>query len=513
MKNLTLRNIALACQGTYIGPADSMDLEISAVTTDSRKVPAMSLFAAIKGERVDGHKFVRMAHDQGACACLIEENPEHIAELLSASEDEEYKKQARTEVLRSLKAMPLILVASTGNALMNLAEYYLRQLSLPVVGIIGSVGKTSTKEMAASVLEEKYRVLKTEGNFNNKLGLPLTIFRLTEEDQMAVLEMGIDDFGQMRQLAKIARPDTVVMTNIGTCHLDHLKDRKGVWRAKSEVFDYIRKGGHAVFNGEDDILATVHEIKGIRPLHFGLSEKAADGSTNDLWADEIIEHGFEGVSCTIHFCRNAAENGTGGGIADDTSDPAVRDSRIRVKIGMPGRHMVLNALAGASVGLLYGLTDEEIKKGIEKAETISGRFHILKGKRFTVIDDCYNANPMSMKASLGILEKGDSSRKVAILGDMGELGDKEADLHAEVGAYAAGLGIDAVYCAGKLSRNITERIAAAGSRIEIRWFQTREELQAKLPDLVRDGDTILVKASHFMNFGEILKELEKLQES
>lgn len=537
MKNLTLGNIALACGGTYLGPDSMADTEITAVTTDSRKVPRGALFAAIKGERVDGHKFIRMAHEKGAYACLVEEGPEEIADLLTASEDRDQSARVRKDVLKSLQQFPLIRVPSTGKALMNLAEYYLRQLSLPVIGIIGSVGKTSTKEMVASVLSQKYRVLKTEGNFNNELGLPLTIFRLTEEDQIAVLEMGIDDFGQMRQLAKIARPTTVVMTNIGTCHLDHLKDRNGVWRAKSEVFDYVKKGGSAVFNGDDDKLAPVHEIRGIRPIHYGLSPVAADGQLNDLWADHIEENGFEGSTCTFHI--RTAGDGTGAGNQYDHTEAAevrgdkkklaeAEEKTMRVHIPMPGRHMILNALAGAAVGKLYGLTLEEIKAGIEKAETISGRFHIIKGEKFTVIDDCYNANPMSMKASLSVLASDHSAdregevgekdrkggRKVAILGDMGELGTDEAKLHAEVGETAAGLDLDAVYCAGPLSRNIVKAIAEGQNpshQIETRWYPDRQALQDELAGLVKPGDTILVKASHFMQFGEILKQLQVMQ--
>lgn len=505
MKNLTLRNIALATGGTYLGPEDKLDVEISSVTTDSRKASAKTLFAAIEGEQTDGHKYVRLAWEKGACACLVEKDKDQILDLLTASETEHSLSFERKAVSRSLNGIPMILVPSTGKALMALAEFYLRQLNVTVVSIIGSVGKTSTKEMVASVLEQKYRVLKTEGNFNNELGLPLTIFRLTEEDQIAVLEMGIDDFGQMRRMAKIARPDTVVMTNIGTCHLDHLKNRQGVWRAKSEVFDYIRPGGHAVFNGDDDILAGVKEIRKIKPVHFGLSRQGADGSENSFWADDIEELGFDGVSCRIHI-------------------PGYKgmDTALPVHIHMPGRHMVLNALAGAAVGRIYGLSDQEIKDGIEKAQTISGRFHIIKGERFTIIDDCYNANPMSMKASLSILgrkrTKDAEGRRVAILGDMGELGTDEAELHAEVGDFAAGLDLDLVCCAGPLSKNIAKAIQKGnesrpeGKQIEVKWYVQKVDLEEEIPKIIQEGDTILVKASHFMKFEELVKQLEEMDE-
>lgn len=533
MKNLTLRNIALATGGTYLGSEDKLDVEISAVTTDSRKASSKALFAAIEGEQTDGHKYVRLAWEKGACACLVEKDKDQILDLLTASETEHSLSLERKAVSVSLNRIPMILVPSTGKALMALAEFYLRQLNVTVVSIIGSVGKTSTKEMVASVLEQKYRVLKTEGNFNNELGLPLTIFRLTEEDQIAVLEMGIDDFGQMRRMAKIARPDTVVMTNIGTCHLDHLKNRQGVWRAKSEVFDYIRPGGHAVFNGDDDILAGVKEIRKIKPVHFGLSRQGADGSENSFWADDIEELGFDGVSCRIHIpaykgmdadhkAGNNTDINTDRDAASQSGSQTKEETALPVHIHMPGRHMVLNALAGAAVGRIYGLSDQEIKDGIEKAQTISGRFHIIKGERFTIIDDCYNANPMSMKASLSILgskrTKDAEGRRVAILGDMGELGTNEAELHAEVGTFAAGLDLDLVCCAGPLSKNIAKAIQKGnesrpeGKQIEVKWYVQKVDLEEEIPNIIQEGDTILVKASHFMKFEELVKQLEEMDE-
>lgn len=451
MKNLTLKNIAGCCGGVLKGDVSSSDFEVTAITTDSRTVQDGCLFAAIKGARADGHDFADQVMKEGA-ACVLAE-----------------KDLGWTD-------RPYIQVDSTLDALKAIAEFYLAGLKIPVVGITGSVGKTSTKEMIASVLAEKYRVLKTEGNFNNELGLPLTIFRLREDDEIAVLEMGISHFGEMHRLAKIARPDTCVMTNIGWAHLENLGTREGILKAKSEIFDFLKEDGRVIVNGDDDLLQTVR-VHGRTPVRFGLDP------SNDLYADNIEPHGFDGTSCTIH-----TENGS-----------------FDVMIGIPGKHMVYNALAGAAVGMAYGLSDDEIRRGIENCRTLAGRFHVITTGRFTVIDDCYNANPVSMKASLEVLQSG-KGRKVAILGDMGELGADEKKLHREVGEAAGRMDIDAVYCAGPLSAALAAG-AKASARTKVRHFASRDDLIKHLPGLVRDGDTILVKASHYMQFEKVVDAL------
>jgi UDP-N-acetylmuramoyl-tripeptide--D-alanyl-D-alanine ligase len=372
-------------------------------------------------------------------------------------------------------------VESTLQAVKDIAEYYLKQLSIPVVGITGSVGKTSTKEVIASVMKEKYNTLKTQGNFNNELGLPLTVFRLREEHEIAVLEMGISDFGEMTRLAKIARPDTSVITNIGTCHLENLGDRDGVLKAKTEVFDYVKPGGHIVLNGDDDKLSTVKESHGIRPVFFGLDER------HPVYADEIVSRGLKGISCRIHLGEES----------------------FSVLVPMPGVHMVYNALAAAAVGQIYGLTTEEIRRGIESLESISGRFHMIETDRFLIVDDCYNANPMSMKGSLDVLSDGEG-RRVAILGDMGELGKDEVQLHEEVGAHAGAADIDVCICVGELCKHMAAKAKETNPELTVIYEPSREELLEHLSDYVKDGDTILVKASHFMKFEEVVHALEKM---
>ena len=229
MKNLTLEHIAKVCNGSYHGSEAQAKQEVQSIFTDSRKAAKGGLFVPIKGARVDAHDFINQVMEAGALATLSE------------------KDLGETN-------FPYIKVESSLQAVKDIAEFYLKQLEIPVVGITGSVGKTSTKEMIAAVLGQKYNVLKTQGNFNNELGLPLTVFGLRAEHQIAVLEMGISDFGEMHRLAKIARPDTCVITNIGLCHLEFLKSRDGILKAKTEIFDFLKEDGHVILNGDDDKL-------------------------------------------------------------------------------------------------------------------------------------------------------------------------------------------------------------------------------------------------------------------
>ncbi len=454
MKNLTLERIAAACNGIYTGPAENLKLNTKGITIDSRKVDADWLFAATVGERVDGHSFMEACYEKGALCCLGEKAP--------ISED-----------------VPYIQVTSTFQALKDIAEYYRSTLDIPVIGITGSVGKTSTKEMIASVLSVKFNTLKTAGNFNNEVGLPLTVFNIRPEHEAAVLEMGISDFGEMHRLSKIARPNLCVITNIGQCHLEFLGDRDGVLRAKSEIFDLAAAGAKAIVNGDDDKLRTLKNREDLDCTLFGME------ASNDVWAKSVENFGLDGLKVEI-------------------STPA---GDFNAHIHIPGMHMVYNALAGTCVGLACGLTLEEIKQGIENAQTISGRNHLIHTEDYTIMDDCYNANPMSMKSSLDVLSTA-LGRKVAILGDMGELGADELALHYTVGEHAAEKKIDLLLCVGVLSEEIVNGAKAKNPEMNVLLFATREELMEKLPELLLKGDSILVKASHFMQFEHIVKELQ-----
>lgn len=467
MKNMTLKNIAHACHGTLFysqGGGQCYEItnkEVSGVVLDTRKVKENYLFLATKGEKVDGHDFIPQAIAAGAVGVICEKEPENISR-------------------------PYILVEDSLKALKNIAEYYRKQLDIKVVGITGSVGKTSTKECIASVLSMKYQTLKTEGNFNNEVGLPLTILRIRSEHEVAVLEMGISDFGEMHRLSKMARPDICVITNIGQCHLENLKTREGVLRAKTEIFDFMQEDGFVCVNGDDDMLSSIGEIKGRKPISFGMDTK------NNVYADDVVSNGLLGSNACIH----------------------IEDKNVDVMIPLPGEHMVYNALAAACVGNLLLLDANEIQKGIAAVKPVGGRSNIMSLEEMVVIDDCYNANPVSMCAALDLLSIA-TTRKVAILGDMFELGEDEKELHARVGAHAVEQGIDVIICIGELSRNMYDKACknaeqTALPKDNIYYFLTRDEFMNQISQIVEKDDTILIKASHGMAFEVIVQKLQEL---
>lgn len=447
MKNMTLENIATVC-GVYHGDPAKSKQEVTNIVIDSRKIEPGGLFIATKGERVDGHSFIGQVMEKGALAVVSEQ------ELPDADS-------------------PYILVKDSFTALKQIAAFYREQLSVHVVGITGSVGKTSTKEMIAGVLSAKYHVMKTEGNFNNEIGLPLTILRIREEDEVAVLEMGISDFGEMSRLTQMAKPDISVITNIGQCHLENLKTRDGILKAKTEIFEGMNEHGKAVLNGGDDKLRTVKLVKGHRPYYF---------NDPSCYADHIVSHGIFGTSCEIHMDGEL----------------------IRAEIKVPGQHQVTNTLAAVRVAKLLGLDMEQMTRGIASVVPIAGRNRIIQEGNFTLIDDCYNANPVSMKAALDLLSLADT-RKVAILGDMFELGENSDMLHSGVGCYAKGK-TDLLICIGENAKHIYDGAKEAGVA-HIYHFTDKESFLREKENLLQTGDTILLKASHGMAFETLISQL------
>ncbi|MDD3172530.1 MAG: UDP-N-acetylmuramoyl-tripeptide--D-alanyl-D-alanine ligase [Herbinix sp.] len=479
MKNMTLTQITKACGGKLFNIGNYTDVEVAGVVIDSRMVEKDSLFIATVGERVDGHNYINTAFDQGAIAVVCEKVPVDAKG-------------------------PYILVEDSFTALKSIAKWYRMQLSIKVVGITGSVGKTSTKEFISSVLARKYNVLKTEGNFNNEVGLPLTVLKIRNNHEVAVLEMGISDFGEMHRLSEIAKPDICVITNIGQCHLENLGSRQGILKAKTEIFDFMSETGRVCINGDDDMLARLGEVKGNKPVKFGIS------ADNDVLATNIETHGLFGSTCDIHINNVNLES--------NSSDKT--DHILQTTIPLPGGHMVLNALAATSVGLLLDMSCEEIVAGIATVQAVGGRSNIIRHDKWTIIDDCYNANPVSMKAAIDLLGMADT-KKLAILGDMFELGNTEEALHNEVGKYAISGNVDLLICVGKLSlhmyKGATEilNVNTDGSlgqsdlnkKQELLYFETRNELITALPNIIKENDTILVKASHGMGFEEVVKTL------
>ena len=455
MKHMSLNEIAAACGGQYFGDESKLAIEVSGVAIDSRKIEEGYLFIPIKGARVDGHDFIPQVMEKGALCTLSEK------ELQEPSH-------------------PYILVDSCEAAMKAIARHYRTALGIKVVGITGSVGKTSTKEMIASVLSQKYNVLKTAGNFNNEIGLPLTIFNIREEHEVAVLEMGINHFGEMHRLTKMAQPDVCVITNIGLCHLENLGDRDGILKAKTEMFDYMQPDAKIILNGDDDKLITVKEVKGQLPKFFGLSTEHA------AFATDIHSMSLKGIHCSLHL----------------------GDQLIKTVIPIPGQHMVYNALAGALVGQELGLTADEIKAGIEALVPVSGRNNMIETESLLIIDDCYNANPVSMKASLDVLSTADT-RTVAVMGDMFELGTDEKELHAGCGKHAAEKGIDVIICIGDLSKSTADGASGIGDS-QVLHFDTKADFLSAADRYLKKGDTVLVKASHGMAFPEIVEKLQTL---
>ncbi len=472
MKNMTLEHIAQACGGTYIGEECDRKKEIQGAVIDSRLVEEGYLFIPIRGARVDGHDFIPAVFEKGALAVLSERRLEH-------------------------PAGPYILVDSTEEAMKQIAAFYRRSLDIKVVGITGSVGKTSTKEMIASVLSEKYRVLKTEGNLNNEIGLPLTIFKIREEHQVAVLEMGISEFGEMHRLAEMAQPDICVITNIGLCHLENLITRDGILKAKTESFEHLAPDGIAVLNGDDDKLCDKKMVNGRPAVFYGIGQETKTAETEtgskrlaekEVYATDVEAIGLEETKAVIH----------------------TPEQQFEVVIPIAGEHNVYNALAAVCVARRLGLDAEEMKLGIEHAHTIGGRSNLIRKNGITIIDDCYNANPVSMMASIDVLSQA-KGRKIAVLGDMGELGSEEKKLHGMVGTHFAGKKIDALFVTGTLAGEIAEEARRVAPETRVYAEPDKEALEEALLEYRRPGDTILVKASHFMGFSEIVKKLEQPQ--
>lgn len=452
-KTLTLERIAKVCGGRYYG--EETGEEITAVTLDSRLVEKGGLFIATRGERVDGNMFVDSAYEKGALCCMSEQEPKDTKR-------------------------PYIVVDDCFVALKKLAAFYRMQCGAKVIGITGSVGKTTTKEMIASVLSERYYTMKTLGNFNNEVGLPLTILRIDEQDEVAVVEMGISDFGEMGRLAEIARPDISVITNIGQCHLENLGDRDGVLRAKTEVFSYLKEDAPIFLNGDDDKLITLKDREELanRVTYFGM------GEDYEVHAKDITYLGLGGIHMTV----------------------VTPKGEILVTVPVPGKHMIYNALCAASVGLYLGLTLEEIARGIEKFTPIGGRSNIIRTKDYTIMDDCYNANPVSMKAGIDVLALV-PGRKVAILGDMFELGEDETKLHFDVGVYAANAGVDVIICIGELVGELARGAKTVMADTGVFVFKTVEEAKDGLLDILQKGDSVLVKASHGMHLEKVVDKL------
>ena len=448
MTPCTAREICAAVGGTLLQDSGA---PVTGVTTDSRAVQPGQLFIPLVGERFDGHAYISKALEGGAAGCLTAAAPETL-----------------------LPGKLYIQVADTRLALKALASWYRDKFDLPVVQVTGSAGKTTTKEMIASVLSQRYNTLRTEGNFNNDIGAPLTLLRLMPEHQAAVIETGMNHFGEIRYLGEMVRPDIAVITNVGDAHIENLGNtRQGILRAKCEIFENLTPEGIAVLNGDDELLNTVTLPQTI--LRCGVGDGCGVRVT------DIDDRGLEGVACTV----------------------TIEGEHYRLTTSAPGRYMISPMAMAAAIGRRLGLTREEIAAGVAAYTTVGSRMHLIRlpGERL-VIDDCYNANPQSMAEGLRMLAASPAQHRVAVLGDMGELGQLTAQAHRDMGALTRRLGLTAV-AVGEKMHALTETDPQA------QWFATVEEAMPAIRQLFTPGTAVLVKASHAMHFERIVKELEK----
>lgn len=447
MENLSIKEIARYIKGELLNLDD--DVLVSGISTDSRKIKDGDLFVALKGKNFDGNDYVEECLNKGAAAAVV------------------------TRRIEGNK--PMILVEDGLSALKEIAKYYKSRFNIPVVAITGSTGKTSTKEIISSVLEQKFKVHKTFKNFNNEIGLPLTIFELERCHNISVLEMGMNNPGEIQRLAEIGRPDVAVITNIGTAHIENLKSRENILKAKLEITSFFNENSLLVVNGDDEYLSTVKD-------KVYTVKRVSTKGNGDYNAYDIQNLGENGIEFKCVY----------------------RGEEHQFKILAPGMHNVYNALASIAVGDRFDLSAENIKDGLLSFKSVSQRMDVIAlNNGIKIINDCYNANLDSMKAALDVLSDLKCDRKIAVLGDMFELGDFSFEAHKQVGKYAQDK-CSMLIAVGKDSIHMYNE---AVKKIQSHHFNAKEEACQFLRDIIKPGDAILVKASRGMNMEHIVNFL------
>lgn len=437
------------------------EIEVENFSKDTRTIQKDDIYIAIKGQNFDGSSFWKQALDAGAKAVII-------------------SKQNITEEEKIIyKDKVIIEVEDTLNALYEIAKYKRSKYNIPVIAITGSVGKTSTKDIVASVVSQKFKTLKTEGNNNNNIGLPLTILKLKNEEAL-VVEMGMNHFGEISLLTNIAKPTLAIITNIGTSHIGNLGSRENILKAKLEILEGM-KIPKVIINNDNDLLHKwYNENKNKIEIHtYGIKNES-----------EIMAQNIELGEEESKFLAKLKDN-----------------EELQINIPVGGEHFIYNALCGISVGKLLGLSNEKIEKGISTFELTKKRMDIKNLKNgVTLINDSYNASYESMKASLEYLSKRTDLRKIAALGDMLELGEYSKELHKKVGEEVAKGNIDILICRGEYSQDIIEG-AKNNKKTKIIKLNTNDEILKKLQEILKEGDVVLIKASNAMKFYEICQKL------
>ena len=453
MQALTLRQLLEAVNGTLLGDFDDLDAQAVQVSTDSRNITPGCLFIPLEGERFDGHSFIQAALEAGAAGCL------------TARERESY-----------LPGRFYIKVRSTQRALWELARYYKKLFPIPFIAVTGSVGKTTTKDMTAAVLGARFRVHKTEGNFNNDIGVPLTLLRLEAQHEVCVVELGMDHAGEIDNLARLVEPDMALITNIGDAHIENLGSRENIFKAKCEIFPHLKRDGLAVLNGDDPLLASLEGTLAQRTVFVG------EGEGLDYTARDLSSDGAGHLFCRVKTPR----------------------SQFEANIPALGSHMIYPTLMAAAVAEALGMAPDEIIRGIGAFLPTKMRMNIVRCKGdIVILNDAYNANPQSMRAAAAVLGDAQGRRKVAVVGDMKELGPGSEQFHRAVGGYFAQAGTDRLIAVGDLARFMAEGARDAGLG-QADWFPTLDAARNALSREVRAGVTILVKASRSMAFEKIV---------
>lgn len=450
---MTAEEISRACGGKLLGGAPTA--EITSVAVDSREVKPGSLFVPIIGEKTDAHRFIGKAFEAGAAAVLTQEH----------SQAEE----------RGV----WIAVDDTREALQRIAAVWRAEFTGPVVGITGSVGKTTTKEMTALALSSKGNVMKTEGNQNSQIGLPLTMFRLSPEYGAAVVEMGMSEFGEMSRLAAVAAPDYAIVTNIGLSHIGNLGSQKNIRSEKLHITDRFHEGSVLFLNGDDPLLAELRGSLPFRTVFYG----------------------------TQPWCDFRAESIRAGAEASDFRYVAPSGKTGEIHLPVPGMHCVLDALAGLAAADRLGVPLAEAAASLARYRPLAMRMQIRRERGVTVIDDSYNSSPDAAKSSLSVLCGFHTGKRVAVLADMLELGDFSKQGHFGVGEYAAKSGVDVLVTVGAEAREIAEGALSVNPGMEYYVCSDNAQACETLERILCAGDTVLVKGSRGMKTDEIVKSL------
>lgn len=460
MEILTLKEILESTKGELI-KSPSID-KFSDLSTDTRTIKSKNIFLALKGERFNGNNYIKEAKLKGASLCIVDE--------VLLTEDE----------ISSFDC-GIIKVKNTKQGLMDIAAYYLKKLNVKVVGITGSTGKTSTKDLTAAALSYKYKVFKTEGNFNNEIGLPLTILSMDSTYEVAVLEMGMSNFGEIHNLAAIAKPHISIITNIGVSHLENLKTRENILKAKMEITDFFDKSNTLILNNDNDILNKVQDDKNYKLIKIGINS-SKDGlnykASNIIISEDSIKFSI-------------SENN--------------HDVEEEFEINALGMHSVLNSQLAIATARIMGLNFDEIREGFKNIKHTSMRLQVINNEDIKIINDSYNASPDSMKAAIEYLTNLRGKRKIAILGTMKELGEDSYELHKNVACFAKEKEIDNILCIGEFSKAYIE-----GFGFGAKEFYSTEEVINYYNSIRQSGDIVLVKASRSMKFEIIVINIDKL---